>query len=207
MLERKLESDLKDLPRTLCAFANSVKPGHVATILIGERDDASGQGVTNPDEIQKTIRKECEKIYPDILWRSEVYEKEGKHCVRVEIEFSGDTPHFAGPAWVRRGSETVKASEEVFQRLIEVRLDKVRELAMWEGKDVTVEGDVSSVEFRERNIHGHPRWQGQSPAILKSANRYWVTFDVTGKNRSEPIEKLFLSWDDNRDCLKILVKF
>jgi hypothetical protein len=207
LLERKVESDIKDLQKTLVAFANSVRPNHAAAILIGERDDGSVQGVTNPDEIQKTIRKECEKIYPDIVWKSEVYEKEGKYCVRVEIDFSGDTPHFAGSAWVRRGSETVKASDEVFQRLIEVRLDKVRELAKWEGKNVTVEGDVSNVEFRERNVYGHPRWPGQSPAVLKSVNAFWATFEVQGKNRSEPLEKLLLSWDDNADRLKILVKF
>jgi hypothetical protein len=207
LLERKGQSDLKDLLRTLVAFANSVMPGHVATILIGEMDDGSVQGVTNPDEIQKTIRKECEKIYPDIVWKCEAYEKQGRPCVRVEIEFSGDTPHFAGPAWVRRGSETVRASDEVFQRLLEVRLTKVRELVMWEGKNVTVEGDASSVEFRERSIYGHPRWPGQSPAILKSANRHWATFDVGGKRRSEPVEKLLLSWDDDHNRMKILVKF
>lgn len=206
LLERKLESDLKDLPKTLVAFSNSVKPGHVATILIGERNDASVQGVTNPDEIQKTIRKESEKIFPDILWKSEVYQKEGKHCVRVEIEFSGDTPHFAGPAWVRRGSETLKASDEVFQRLIEIRLEKVRELAKWEGKRITVEGDEGSIEFVERNERGHHRWPGANPAVLMRVNAFWASFEVNGKMQSEPLEKLMLSWDDKIDCLKILVK-
>jgi len=66
LLERKVESDLKDLLKTLVAFANSVRPDHVATILIGEKDDGSVQGVTNPDAIQKPVRKECEKIYPPI---------------------------------------------------------------------------------------------------------------------------------------------
>jgi schlafen family protein len=206
LLERKGESDLRDLLRTVVAFANSVKPDHVATVLIGEMDDGSVQGVTNPDEIQKTVRKECEKVYPAILWRSQVYEKEGKCCVRTEIEFSGNTPHFAGPAWVRRGSETVRASEEVFQRLVEIRSDKVRELAKWEGKNVLVEGDMGSVEFSERNIHGHPRWNGQTPALLESVNQFWVTLSYNGNKLSEPLEKLLLSWDNKGSRLKILVK-
>lgn len=42
LLERKLESDLKDLLKILVEFANSVRPGHTAVILIGERDDAAG---------------------------------------------------------------------------------------------------------------------------------------------------------------------
>ena len=39
LLERKTENDLKDLPKTMVAFANSVRPEHKAVILIGERDD------------------------------------------------------------------------------------------------------------------------------------------------------------------------
>jgi len=46
LLERKGESDLKDLLKSVVAFANSVKPGHLATILIGERDDGTAAGCT-----------------------------------------------------------------------------------------------------------------------------------------------------------------
>ncbi len=67
LIERKFESDLKDVLKTLVGFANSVKPGHVATLLIGERNDGSTAGVTNPDNIQKTIRSECDKIYQPII--------------------------------------------------------------------------------------------------------------------------------------------
>lgn len=206
LLERKVESDLKDLLKTFVAFANSVKPDHVATVLIGEMDDGSVQGVTNPHEIQRTVRKECERIFPSILWKSFVYEKDSKPCVRVEIEFSGDTPHFAGPAWVRRGSETVKASEEVFQRLVEIRSDKVRELAKWQGKQVLVEGDTASVSLHERTVHGHPRWPGQFPSLLESVNQFWVTFSHNGNKSSEPLEKLLLSWDNKGNRLKVLVR-
>ena len=66
ILERKLESDLKDLLKTLVAFANSVQPGHKATLFIGENDKGDIQGVTNPDNIQKQVRKEGEKIFPPI---------------------------------------------------------------------------------------------------------------------------------------------
>jgi predicted HTH transcriptional regulator len=72
-LERKLESDLKDLLKTLVAFANSVRPEHTAVILIGERDDGSAQGLKDADNIQKTVRADCDKIFPPILWRSPVY--------------------------------------------------------------------------------------------------------------------------------------
>ena len=114
LLERKTENDLKDLLKTLVAFANSVKPGHIATILIGELDDGTAQGVTNPDKIQKGVRETCDRIYPRILWRSQVYEKDGKPCVRIEIEYDGETPHFGGAAWVRHGSSTIRGNRRDF---------------------------------------------------------------------------------------------
>jgi predicted HTH transcriptional regulator len=104
LLERKLESDQKDFLKTFVAFANSVRPDHTAIVLIGERDDGSVQGVTDPDEMQKKVRRECERIFPDIVWRAAVYVKDSKPCVKVEIEYSGDTPHFGEAAWIRRGS-------------------------------------------------------------------------------------------------------
>jgi predicted HTH transcriptional regulator len=104
LLERKSKNDLKDLLKTMVAFANSVRPGHVATILIGERDDGTPEDL-DPDQIQKTVRTTADKIYPPIIWRAVIYEKGGKQCVRVEIEHSGDTPHFGGPAVAaRRGA-------------------------------------------------------------------------------------------------------
>ena len=206
LLERKLESDLKDLLKTLVAFANSVKPGEVAIILIGERDDGSVQGVSDPDQIQKKVRKECDSIYPQIRCTSKTYEKDGRHCVRVEVEYSGETPHFGGAAWVRKGSETLKATEEVFQRLIEYRSSEVRELAMWTDKRISVEGDLSGMDVHMRVGSGHPRWQGIQEAELRSVNAHYATFQVQGTRKSEPLDKLSLSWDDDNNRLKVLVK-
>ena len=124
LTERKTENDLKDLRKTVVAFANTVRPGHTARILIGEFDDGTVQGVKNADQIQRKVRSECEEVYPPIIWRERVYEKEGKSCVEVEIEYSGETPHFGTPAWVRIGSESVVATEEMFQKLISMRSAK-----------------------------------------------------------------------------------
>jgi len=214
LLERKTESDLKDLLKTLVAFANSVMPGHTARLLIGEKDDGSIQGVTNPDNIQKRIREECDKIYPPILWRSSVYEREGKHCIQVEIEYDGDTPHFGGPAWIRRGSVTVIAPDYMFQRLIDLRTGIVRELAKWLDKLVTVNGDPSTIpisvsqsSYFHGNIH---RWNIEESARITFVNNFWVTFESieTGSKRlSEPIRKLTLSFDDKKGRLKVIVDY
>ncbi len=208
LLERKLESDQRDFLKTFVAFANSVRPDHTAVVLIGERDDGSVQGVSNPDEMQKKVRKECERIYPSIVWRLKVYEKDGKHCIRVEIEYSGETPHFGDAAWIRRGSENIRASDELFQTLIDLRSGKVRELSKWLGKEIIVGADPGTTRRGIMDANDFPRWSGYMPAILYAVNSHWVTFNVVEINgmRSEPIEKLMLSWADEKQCLLVLVK-
>jgi hypothetical protein len=206
LLERKTESDLGDLLKTLVAFANSVRPGHTAVILIGEKDNDTVQGVTDADNIQKTIRKHCDKIYPPILWKSIVYEKEGKYCVRIEIEYDGDTPHFGGIAWVRKGSETIKASDEVFQKLIELRLDKVRELAKWIDKNITIEPDPQAL-VDPHFFHYLPVKNRFNSKLLK-VNNFWATFlEEGGKNNmSMPLEKIILNWDNQHNRLMLYIK-
>ena len=126
--EKKLENDLGDLLKTLVAFANSVAPGDTAQIFIGEKEDGTVQGVSNTDNIQKSVKKEADKIYPEIYYRTEVYERQGRQCVRVDIKHNEQAPHFGGTSWVRRGSVTVPATADVYQRIIEMRLVKTREL-------------------------------------------------------------------------------
>lgn len=209
LLERKVESDLKDLTKTLVAFANSVRPGHKAIILIGEKDDGTILGVKSPDNIQKSIRDNCNKIYPPILWKSFVYEKSEKHCVRVEIEYDGDTPHFGDAAWIRRGSSTERASDAVFQKLIDLRLSKVKELSEWIDKEVSIQGDAGALLDKRIGVHYevHPRHAMEPrPAIMRTVNRFWATFEVAQNLRSEPLEKLILTWDDTKQQLKILIR-
>ena len=124
LLERKTDRQLSDIRRTAVAFANSVMPGHTAVILVGESNDGSVSGVSNADEQQRKLRQELEKIYPAIVWRQQLYRVEGKTCIRVEIDYSGNTPHFGDAAWIRHGSETVRASDAMLQKLVESRLSK-----------------------------------------------------------------------------------
>ena len=202
LLERKLESDLKDLLKTLVAFANSVRPEHVAVILIGEDDNGNVQGVTNPNNIQKKVPEECDRIYPPIVWRSRVYSKDEKNCVRVEIEYDGETPHFGGIAWVRKGSETIKAPAEVFQRLIDYRTSIVREIALHKGKKVSVVGDTGAIGQVHRKWGNSPlEWQ------VETVNQFYVTLSNPGGAReSEPMSKLLLSWDHSNNRLRIIVR-
>jgi len=197
LLERKTQNDLKDLLKTMVAFANTVRQGHVATILIGEKDDGTAEGLANADGILKTVRREAEKIYPQIVWRSEVYSKDGKECVKVEIEPSGDTPHFGGPAWVRKGSESVLATEQEFQRLIDIRTSVVREL------DQRI-GELVTLERLDRLPNSVTRTT--SVATVKFVNQFYAILLVNTSTQSYPWKSVTLSWDDQYSRLKIIVE-
>src|SRR6266498_162435 len=77
---------------------------------------------------------------PDEFLVGTVVESEGKHVVAVIVQPDHNRPHFAGPAFVRVSSESVKASEQVFEDLIATRSSKARQLleAMRKGELVSV---------------------------------------------------------------------
>jgi len=213
--EKKVESDLKDLLKTLVAFANSVAPGDTAKIFIGEKDDGTVQGVTNAESINQRVAKEAEKIYPPIYYRTEVYERDSKQCLRVEIKHNGQAPHFGGAAWVRHGSRTVTATEELYQQMVDERQSKVRVLLQWLNKDVTVEGTQPARSFNltEGNVPSfNQEWSvGLHQATIVFVNGHWVTFNVhtsatARAEMSEPLEKVLLSWDNQRGRPKVVIK-
>jgi predicted HTH transcriptional regulator len=195
LLERKTKNDLKDLLKTMVAFANTVRPGHIATILIGERDDGTAEGSVDTDAIQKTVRKEAEKIYPGIVWRTSVYLNEGAHCVRVEIEYSGDTPHFGGPAWVRKGSESVLATDQELQRLIDTRSSIVREIDQWVEKVITL-------ELITKYSNGQIALNCLD-ATVKRVNQFFATLEYNRRSSSYPLKAFTLSWDDDQNRMKL----
>jgi hypothetical protein len=211
--EKKVESDLKDLRKTMVAFANSVAPGDTAKIFIGERDDGTVQGVTNPENILSRVKREADEIYPEIYYKTTVYEREGKQCVCVDIKHNGLSPHFGGSAWIRKGSQSHKATPQLYQQMIDQRQSKTRILFQWVNKEITVLWKNKRIETRPDD------WYAFSceEATLAAVTTHWVTFSVhlarTEGNQvhrelidcSEPIEKLLVSWDDAKRRLKVEV--
>jgi hypothetical protein len=199
LLELKTDRQPKDIRRTAVAFANSVRPGHTAVILIGEGNDGKVSGVANPDEFQMKVRKELEAIYPAIVWKQIRYEKEGKQCIRIEIEYSGDTPHFGDAAWVRRGSESVAASPEQLTILVNLRSGKFRTLSEWEGKLMSLSVHMGGGLT--------PNW-GKFDAMLETVTQHYCTFKiVNGQKRSEPLDWLTISWDHEKNRLRVFVDY
>lgn len=167
-------------------------------ILVGEENDGKVSGVANPDEFQKKVRKELEAIYPSIVWRQALYELENRTCIRIEIEYSGDTPHFGDAAWVRRGSESVEATSEQLDLLVSLRSGKLRALSEWEGKTISLSiHSVSGVT---------PNW-GLWEAVLEPVTQHYCTFILAGQRRSEPLDWLTISWDHINGRLRVFVDY
>src|SRR2546423_2466542 len=130
-----------DIRKALVAFANSVPDGEEAVLFVGVADDGNIIGVDNPESIQKSVSKTAfEWCYPPIKHTARVIELNDKHVVAVIVQASHNKPHFAGPAFIRSGSQSKKASEEVFNQLIASRISKARPLleAMRKGERVIV---------------------------------------------------------------------
>jgi hypothetical protein len=136
----------------------------------------------------------------EIYYRTEVYERDGKQCVRVDIKHNGLAPHFGGAAWVRRGPTSVPATAEIYQQLIELRLDKVRELTKWVGKPVTV-----SWSNKSHGVMG-PNWFACPCEVVRVTKDYSTFMNLGSKQEdSEPNEWLALSWDDAGKRLQVFV--
>lgn len=133
----------QELRQTLSAFANSVPSNRTAVLFIGVRDktgDAIGVPASETDSKQKLVRDTAEKdCYPPITtFKCRVLPVDSLHVVAVMVEASKTWPHFTGPAYVRRGSESVNASPEQFNELILSRNDKIRAILDMRGNLITL---------------------------------------------------------------------
>lgn len=129
----------RDLRRTLVAFANSVREGEFAVLFVGAANNGCHPGVMDPDELQRKIdsiaRQRC---FPPIEHKPVVFQVRGAESavtiVAVVVPFSAQRPHFAGHAYVRRGSQTVESSPAMLDELIASRTDPGRTLQSFRGR-------------------------------------------------------------------------
>jgi hypothetical protein len=176
-VERKTQNDLKDCLKTTVAFANSTPIGYPAIMFVGVKNSGEVEGLSNPDNIQKSVSEKISPAYPPIYTAMRVLTKDGKLFLAVIIPGSENRPHFAGQAYIRDGSQSVPASEEQFRTLIAQRNDKARVILEWKGKNVTA-------EFRWRNPFSQlnlPGLKGKETtvsfvtAIVLDCTQFYVT--------------------------------
>lgn len=196
--ERKLEAiPDRDIRKTLVAFANTLKEEQTAILFVGV-DDIIGfvVGVQNTDKLQKRIRDVAEgDCYPPIPIAVRVLETEGKSVVAVVVEHSRKKPHFSGPAFVRRGSESVAATEELYNELIASRNSKTHKLLQWKSKRVTAFALGRPLDGKGRHDKSY---RARHELIIErcDAHSLSVSDPASGRHYSIELERLSLSEDE-----------
>lgn len=129
--KRGLHSD-DEIRKAVVSFANSVPEGHTAVLFIGVANDGTVTGVAadDADKIQQRVRRVCEEdCFPAIaIHLACVLTIESKHVIAFEFAPSQNRPHFAGHAYLRVGSESIKASASQLDELIASRNTKAGRL-------------------------------------------------------------------------------
>lgn len=195
--ERKPEAAGKgDWKRTIVAFANSVNEERTGVLFIGVSDDGAIIGVNNPDKLQKTIRGICKReCYPPIAFQSEVLSVDDKNVVAIVVSESNNRPHFAGPAYVREGSESIVASEQLFKDLITSHSDIGREIIKHKGEVITV--IVHRKKLGSTKNLGDSKYIDRHECRVELCNPHYVTlYDFSTKKMvTEPLKNVIVSYD------------
>lgn len=196
-----------ELRQTLVAFANSVPAGQVGTCFIGVNDDGEAVGVDDTDGRQRTIRRIAQNdCYPPIDVSCRTLDVDGNGVLAVEVPHSTTRPHFAGAAYVRRGSESVAASREQYEQLIASRHDKCRVISAWGNAPITVEM-VGKRLGDQRRLEGNYRASCDAQILECTPHHVRLVQLNTGDHYVEPIENVVPLVDVGRNNRpKLLVR-
>jgi hypothetical protein len=170
-VERKTASDSKDWLKTVVAFANTAPVGDPAILFIGVRNNGEIEGNANLDSLQRTLSERVALAYPEIYYLPKALQKDGKQFLAVIIPGSADRPHFAGPAYVRDGSQSVVSSTRQFDALVAERNGKAREILKWKGKTITVRSWEQTIGLAGISLHKG----GSHEFVLDDCNQFFVT--------------------------------
>lgn len=209
-IERKPEGVApSELRQTVSAFANTVPEGRVAVLFIGIHDK-TGEilGVGNTDQLQKRIRDACHNdCYPAIEYTSEVVTIGDKNVVAVVIPPSNAKPHFTGPAYVRIGSESPKASPQQYEELILSRVDKAREILKHKGDVFTVLG-IGYKLGSNKPLHDGGYRESRECRIEACTGHLVTLNDIgSGLRFSEPLAHITINYDQEKWRPMLMVTF
>jgi Schlafen, AlbA_2 len=193
-VERKTAGDYRDCLKTAVAFSNSLPVDDPGIIFVGVGNDGTVQDKLNLDSLQRDVSREPGKIYPPVHPQMKVIgDSAAKEFLAVIVRGSENRPHFAGPSYVRDGSQTVEASKDQFERLIAERNSKTYALRQWLGKVVQVKRGSAFIaepwEVEDCN---------QFYAVLRNLN-------PGGLSESFPLSRIELAYDPQLRKLELRV--
>lgn len=204
-VERKSKTDTRGWVRSVVAFANSNPIGSVGVLYIGVKDDGTipGLGQKELEDTMKSLGSTiAEYTWPPVFVMPITVTVEGKSCIAAVVPYSDQRPHFAGKAYVRRGTETVDATAAQYDELIATRNSKAREILNWKSKEVTV-----------RTMHGPPIGPQIStrPTFVEACGPLFVTTRLQGAMgeatplMSYSLHAIELSFDNAKSRLMLLI--
>jgi predicted HTH transcriptional regulator len=199
-VERKTVSDGRDWLKTVVGFANSTPIDYPAVLYIGVRDDGTFESKEcDFDGIQKKFNREMQNIYPRAAYFPKIITEGGNQALAVIVPGSPLRPHFAGPSFVRRGSQTFEASEVEFERLIATRSSKVYQISKY------ITRSVSYVNISVN--HGQEMPSAPVDRVVVDCNEFWVTLSGQGVDkRSYILSDVELSFDHRQNRLQLEIK-
>lgn len=208
LTERKQGFQSNDeIRKAVVSFANSVPDGRTAVLYIGVADDGSIAGVAanDVDKMQQRIRRVCEEdCFPPIaVHLVEVLEVNGKHVIAFEFGPSLNRPHFAGHAFIRVGSESVKASASKLNELIAGKNTKAGRLLAAKDKHEIL---TLILPAGASIAGGHPlaRRRDLECKVQECDAQHAKFFDVADRSYlALPLEFLTFSWDGTRNRLLV----
>lgn len=185
-VERKTKNIKSDeICEALVGFANSLPAGQQGILFIGVSNEGNALGVDDTDGMQKKIEQRSKWCHPPVAYTARVFEDSGVHIVAVIVEGSTDRPHFAGPAFIRVGSQSKKASADKFNELIDRRNSVVN--AILQERDLNHE-----VYIEDKRLHGSPR----TLCKVADCNPHFATFRTVAAAddlRTAPVSKILIS--------------
>lgn len=208
--ERKSEGiKAEETRKTVVAFANSLPHNRTAVLFIGVNDQGVIVGVENTDSFQKKINEHLKDCYPEIPYRQVVLERDGKHIVAVEVSHSKERPHFAGAAYIRNGSQSVKASSKIYDELIATRNSDSYEILKWKNKLVSVQTIDKKLGVTVPSANPGAQHRKVYECKITDCDAHTVSLHdlARGVDCHEPLANIILSKDTSKsDRLLLIVR-
>jgi hypothetical protein len=214
-VERKLEGAGRSVwRRAIVAFANSVPENQTGVLFIGVRDGGEAAGVKDPDALQKTITEICtHDCYPPVTsytcavlpMPDRVLGHSAVSIVAVEVSLSKDRPHFSGPAYVRKGSQTVAASREMFEDLTASRHDKARVILRWKQEHTIITVELIGTKLENLNL-GAAGYHASITSVVQECTSHGVTFSYAHGHYHVPFESVQIDEDLTNHRPKLVVR-
>lgn len=202
-VERKVIGQQKKVLRVAVSFANSAPVGIPCVIFFGVNDDGTLEGKNfDTDAFQKAINSILENTYPRVPYQQKTLHVGSEQIVAVIVIGSELRPHFAGHAYVRRGSESIDASHEQLDLLIAQRSGKMYRLAQNINKPMTL-----NTKFNQGN---RTFTMTKEAGTIQDCNESWVTVHRQSMDPPQlfsfPLATVDIGWDHQHRRIELFVE-